>query len=70
MHSEGSSTQNWIFGYLESTKKWAEQDFSSFFAKFLVYLIIFQSFAEPSVSYTLKNYQICLKFGGNEDKSP
>ena len=41
-----------------------EQEFSSFFAKFLPYLIIFQSFTVPSAHCsTLKNNQIRQKFG-------
>ena len=33
-----------------------------FFAKFLLYLIILQSSAAPSVHSTFKNHQICQKF--------
>ena len=39
-----------------------EQGFSPFFAKFMAYLIIFQSFAGPSVHSTLKNHLICQEF--------
>ena len=45
-----------------------EQGFSSFFAKFLAYLMIFQSFAVPLDRSTLKNHQICQKFDKNEEK--
>ena len=39
-----------------------EQGFSSFFAKVLPYLMIFQTFAEPSAHSTLKNRQIWQKY--------
>ena len=39
--------------------------FLTFFAKFLPYLMIFQSSIAPSVRFTLKNHQICQTFGKN-----
>ena len=42
-----------------------EQGFSSFFAKFLALLMIFQSFAVPLDRSTLKNYQICQNYAKN-----
>ena len=46
-YSDGSGTQNWIFGYTQLSRKikfkmQVEQDLSSFFAKFLSYLMLFQ----------------------------
>ena len=40
-----------------------EQDFSSFFAKFLLHLMIFQSSVAPLVRSTWKNHQIGQKSG-------
>ena len=65
--SERLGTQNPGFGFLECNwdmgLRQVEQGFSSFFAKCLAYLIIFQSFTAPSGCSTLKNHQICQKFG-------
>ena len=59
--SDGSVTQNWIFGYSESAEngflRQVQQGFSTFFAKFLAYLIFFHSTSRS----TLKNRQIMLK---------
>ena len=55
-NSDGSGTQNQIFGYPEWAEKWVfrqnVQGISSFFAKFLAYLMLH-----------CKNHQICQIFG-------
>ena len=57
-------TQVWGFGssmHGEMGLRQVEQGFYSFFAKFLTYLMIFQSSAAPSECPTLKNHQIWQK---------
>ena len=63
----GRVPENQIFRYLESAENGiigqVEQDFSSFFAKFLPYLRIFHSIIVASARSTLKNHQIRKIFG-------
>ena len=63
--SDGSGTRNsgfrfWKWGG-EMGLRQVEQGFSSFFAKFLVYLMISQSITELLVRYTLKNEKYAKK---------
>ena len=51
----------WVSGF-ESYRQ-IGQDFSSFFAKFLAYLMIFQSGTHQRHCQNFEKYQICQKFG-------
>ena len=61
IYSDGTGTRTKIPGTRNQPKnglkKQVEQAFSSFFANFFAYLLIFQSFAGPSVCSFLKNHQ-------------
>ena len=58
MGTPRSAVEKWIHVIRQ-----IEQDFSLFFAKFVLYLMIIQSSVAPVVRSSWKNHQIGQKFG-------
>ena len=61
-YSDGLDTRNMGFWLWKWCQEMVEQGFSSFFAKFFAYLMIFQSFVVPLVHSTWKIIKVAKMF--------